>query len=79
MKDHIIIPLLLICSGILLSSRLIYSPPPSNDQCNNADVIIVSGGGFDYGVYTSTVSDLTTATTQAGEFLQFAPNHIKSV
>src|SRR5205085_11618443 len=66
------------CSGIFLSYKIAYGPPP-NDSCSTATVITVPAAGFQYGTYTSTVSDMTMATSQAGEFLQFAPNHSKSV
>src|SRR4030095_3694807 len=48
-------------------------------MCSSATVITITGGGFDYGAYTSSVSDMTSATAQTGEFFQFSPNHNKSV
>jgi len=53
-------------------------PPPANDDCANATPISISGGGFDYGTFNSTVSDMTMATGQAGEHFAF-PGHSKSV
>ncbi|MEP6647923.1 MAG: hypothetical protein ABJC12_12615, partial [Saprospiraceae bacterium] len=78
MNSRIFLPILVVCSCILLSSKLLYGPPP-NDNCSSAAIITVPAGGFQYGTYTSTVSDLTMATAEAGEFMQFAPNHTKSV
>ncbi|MEO5906783.1 MAG: hypothetical protein ABIQ11_08655, partial [Saprospiraceae bacterium] len=79
LNNLILITLLLSCAGILLSGRLGSPPPPANDNCANATVIDITGGGFDYGDYTSSTSDVSMATIQAGEFLQFAPGHTKSV
>ena len=54
------------------------SPPPANDNCANAIQIPISGSGFDYGTFTSTASDLSMATAQAGEY--FAESgHTRSV
>ena len=68
-------------TGFLSAVRAGYAPPPANDNCNSADVITITGGGYDYGVFNSTDSDLTTATGQAGEFFEFASDygHSKSV
>jgi len=78
LKNQILVYLLIAGSGFLVSFRTPGPPPPSNDACSSATVINITGGGFDYGDYTSSTSDMTTATAQAGEFFQFAPGHNKS-
>lgn len=77
----LLVPILLMITGFLSAVRAGYAPPPANDNCNSADVITITGGGYDYGVFNSTDSDLTTATGQAGEFFEFASDygHSKSV
>lgn len=67
------------CTWLLPSYNTPFLPPPVNDNCTNATRIDITGGGYDYGVYSSAVSDMTMATAQSGEFFQFAPNHTKSV
>jgi gliding motility-associated-like protein len=55
--------------------------PPTNDNCASAEAIMISNGGFDYGLFTSGVADMSTATAQAGEYFAFASNynHSKSI
>jgi hypothetical protein len=80
--SHHFLKLLLVISGMLFShaeESSLLTPP--NDNCANAMSIDISGAGFDYGSYTSQVSDLTMATGQNGEFFEFATEyaHKKSV
>ena len=65
---------------LCLPARL-RAQQPANDNCANASVIAISGGGFDYGVFTSATTDLTNATGEAGEYFSFAQpdHHVKSV
>src|SRR5687767_14853714 len=91
-RPYLLILLLLVCAGILPAYRGSHAPPatfvqgtvappPTNDNCATADVVNISGGGYDYGTFSTTNSDLTTATGQAGEFFEFASEyaHKKSV
>ncbi|HUR30552.1 MAG TPA: hypothetical protein VMZ69_03915, partial [Saprospiraceae bacterium] len=80
-KAIFLVSFLLVCTAVLPAYRAIYAPPPSNDNCNTADPITISGAGFDYNVFSSTSADLTTATGQPGEFFEFATeySHKKSV
>src|SRR5688572_22121880 len=74
------ITLFLFLVGFLMAFRSAYAPPPpGNDSCSSALPITISGGGFDYGSYVSDTAELTTATREASEFFQFAPNHTKSI
>lgn len=76
-----ILVILLLMSIFLPAYGKINAPPPSNDNCGTAEVIIISGGGFDYGIFNSSDSDLTLATGETGEFFEFASDysHKKSV
>jgi hypothetical protein len=50
---------------------------PANDNCASAEEIVITGGGYDLGVFTSTQVTATLATLQSGEYLhpaQFAAN-----
>ena len=74
--------LLILFASILwlpaLHGTNLAPPPPANDNCVNAIPIPISGGGFDYGTYTSETSDLSMATAQTGEY--FAESgHTRSV
>lgn len=42
---------------------------------------MITGGGFDYGIFSSSISDLTMATGEPGEFFEFATEyfHRKSI
>lgn len=73
--------LFLVCISLLMAFHYSYAPPPINDSCTTADIISISGAGFDYGTFNSSTSDLTTSTGQAGEFFEFASDysHKKSV
>ena len=75
----VLILFVITCAWVLPSFNSVVLPPPPNDNCASATSISITGGGYDYGVYSSSVSDMSTATAQSGEFFQFAPNHTKSV
>ena len=80
-RPTLLIAVLLLNTGLFTSFKSSYSPPPLNDSCGTADNIVISGGGFDYGVFKSADSDLTMATGETGEFFEFASDfsHEKSV
>ena len=73
---------LMLLNGIVwnlpLFGTALISPPPANDNCANAIPIAISSGGFDYGTYTSSSSDLSMATSQAGEYFSES-GHNRSV
>jgi len=48
-----------------------FSQAPSNDNCTNAIVVPIPGGGFGLGNFTSVQTNLTSATVQTSE--TFAP------
>jgi len=54
---------------------------PVNDNCSNAMPIPISGGGYDYGIFNSQVSDMSMASKEPGEFFEFGNEylHTKSV
>ena len=56
----------------LLAANSNLLAQPINNDCSNASVVTIGSGGFGLGVFTSTQSDLTTATLQTGE--TFAPS-----
>ncbi len=49
---------------------------PANDNCVNAQTISITGGGLDKGIFNGTQIDLTTATSQSGEY--YAPSIVVS-
>ncbi|MDP4267950.1 MAG: hypothetical protein Q8880_11015, partial [Bacteroidota bacterium] len=44
-----------------------YSIKPPNDDCSNATQIIISNGGFGFGIFKGQTVDITDATVQTGE------------
>ncbi|MEN9569800.1 MAG: hypothetical protein RL172_1031 [Bacteroidota bacterium] len=56
----------------LFSSSIMYAAAPPNDSCGGALPIVIGGGGFAVGIFTSTNIDITEATLQTGE--TFAPS-----
>lgn len=61
--------LLLVILGSGFSQLL--AQVPSNDNCSNAETIVISNNGFGLGNFTSPQINMTNATVQAGE--TFAP------
>ncbi|TNE57495.1 MAG: hypothetical protein EP344_11110, partial [Bacteroidetes bacterium] len=68
----------LLCLHSLLLSISLYAQQPANDNCANAAVIQIPGGGFAYGTFVSDTSDMTNATAEPGEYFA-TPNYVKSV
>ena len=67
-----------VIGNLSVYGTALIPPPPANDNCANAIPIVISGSGYDYATYTSETSDLSMATSQAGE--HFAESgHIRSV
>jgi len=60
----------------LLAANGILQAQPINNDCANAAVITIGSAGFGLGVFTSTNTDITSATLQTGE--TFAPSIIVS-
>src|SRR5215217_6763810 len=48
-----------------------FAQSPANDDCNNANVITITNGGFGLGTFTSSADDISKASVQSGE--TFAP------
>lgn len=57
--------------SLLLYTSVLAAQAPANDDCRNAEIIVIPGGGYGTGTFTSTQIDLSNATVQAGE--NFAP------
>lgn len=67
----------LVCLSLFTPLR---AQAPANDNCANASVIAIPGGGYGYGTFISATTDLTNAAGEAGEFFYFAAEgHVKSV
>ncbi len=52
---------------LMLSSSLSNAQVPSNDNCDSAHIITISGSGYGLGTFRSDTVDLTNATVQSGE------------
>lgn len=63
----------IICLFIVLGGWLnrLQAQAPANDDCSNAETIVISNNGFGLGNFTSTQVNITNATVQIGE--NFAP------
>lgn len=60
----------IVIFGLFLSGTgLLLAQTPVNDDCANASLISISGGGWDYGSFVSDTVDLSTSTIQAGEYV----------
>ncbi len=46
-------------------------PPPSNDLCEDASEIAITGAGFDIGIFHSDTFDMTGATKSLNEYFDF--------
>ena len=68
---------------MLLLSLLVASPllaqPPANDNCLNAQNIAISAGGYGYGLFGSSVVNMTNATLQSGETFPAGVPNSKSI
>ncbi|MBX3103193.1 MAG: hypothetical protein KF690_11845, partial [Bacteroidetes bacterium] len=65
------------CVVLLILSSTSAWAQPANDNCVNAQVITITNGGFDLGVFSATPVNPTLATLQGGEYVhpaQFAAN-----
>ncbi len=65
---------LAIVSLCMFGTAALHAAVPPNDSCGGAIPIIIGNGGFSLGLFTSTNTDLTSATLQTGE--TFAPSII---
>ena len=57
---------------LIFGTLKLHAAAPPNDSCGGAIPIVVGNGGFALGTFTSSNSDLTSATLQTGE--TFAPS-----
>ena len=66
----------------MLASLLLAFPAfaqPANDNCANAELVTIAGGGYSYGVFSSSVVNMTNATLQLGETFPAGVPNAKSV
>jgi gliding motility-associated-like protein len=56
---------------LMLSATIVYPQAPANDDCSNAELIVVPNNGYSTGTFASSQINLTSATIQSGE--TFAP------
>lgn len=67
MKTLVSLRLLLICIWCLSFTTTAHAQAPANDNCENADEIVIGGNGYAFGKFTSVKSNINFATKQRGE------------
>ena len=61
---------------LVMFTSMLSQAQPSNDNCNNASTINITGAGFDKGIFAGTQVDMTAATSQTSEY--YAPSIVVS-